>query len=336
MRRAVAIGILSVILVGTSAVSPAVACGCGGVVGPPESAVSVSNERAIIHWDGKRETIELMVDMASDSDSAAMIVPTPLPAEVSQGDARTFELLESVIVPTKRVETDWWGLGYLLPDPPMAEPDRFTRVRVGPLEATTIAASDRAGLDTWLAANGFEISESLAEGLAGYAEVGWSLTAIKLTSEEALEGHVDPIRLSFNTERLVYPMQLARTETTPQSVRLYVFDKQRTGVSKANSPTLDLNASVNVLWAGEPEDRRLLELGAYLTVFDIHYDDPAKQATGDIGVIYSQSENDVRPETVHYRMITLLGFPLGTLIVVWAVLGLTLTLGHLVGRRRAR
>jgi hypothetical protein len=340
MRRAVATGVLGAVLVGlltfASAAAPAAACGCGGVVGPPDSAVSVSNERAIIHWDGGKETIELMVDMASDSNTAGIIIPTPFVPEVSAGDARTFELIESSIVPTTHIETDWWGLGYLMPDPVETVADTFTRVRVGPLEATTIAAEDTASLDTWLAVNNFEISPDLAKSLSGYAELGWSLTAIKLTNETGLGGHIDPIRLSFETDRLVYPMRLAKSEKTPQSVRLYVFDKQRTGVSKANSPTVSLDADVTVAWSGATEDQRLLALGSYLTVFDIRYDDPPKQATSDIGVVYSLSESDVRPKTVHYRMITLLGIPVGTLIVLWTALGLTLALGHVVGRRRAR
>jgi hypothetical protein len=336
MRHAVAIGILSAILVGTAGASPAFACGCGGVVGPPDSDVSVSNERAILHWEDGKETMEIMVDMDSDQPTAGLIIPTPSPAAVSQGDARTFELIESTIVPGARIETDWWGLGYLMPDPVEVTADEFSRVRVGPLEATTIAASDTASLDTWLAANKFEITPKLVKSLAGYAEAGWSLTAIRLSNENGLTGHVDPIRLSFTTERLVYPMQLAQNETTPQSVRLYVFDKQRTGISKANSPTIDLDAEIAIAWSGKPEDRRLLDLGAYLTVFDIRYDDPPEQAKNDIGVIYSLSEEDVRPETVHYRMITLLGFPVGTLIVFWTAIGLILALGHFVGRRRAR
>ena len=336
MRRAVAIGVLTAVLVGTAGVGPAVACGCGGVVSPDDTTVSVSNERAILHWDGGRETIELMVDMDSDSDTAGIIVPTPFAATVSAGDARTFELIENTIVPDQRVETDWWGLGYLIPETVPVTADSFNRVQVGPLEATTMAATDSASRDTWLAANKFVLTPELATALATYAELGWSLTAIKLTNESSLDGHIDPIRLSFETERLVYPMQLAQTETTPQDVRLYVFDKQRTGISKATSPTIDIDGNVTVAWSGEPEDRRLLALGAYLTVFDIHYDDPPKQARSDIGIVYSLSDKDVRPETVHYRMITLLGFPVGTLIVFWTTLGLALALGHVVGRRRAR
>lgn len=340
MRRAVSIGVLGAVLVGLltfgAGAAPAFACGCGGVVGPPDTAISVSNERAIIHWEDGKETIQMMLDMDSDATRAGMIIPTPFPATVTAGDARTFDLVESTIQPTARVETDWWGLGYLVQRPDEAAASAVSRVQVGPLEATTLLATDSESLETWLTDNDLEISPRVVEALAGYAELGWSITAVTLSNEDGLSGHVDPIRISFESERLVYPMRLAQAETTAQSVRLYVFDKRRTNVSKATSPTIDLDAEVTVAWSGEPEDRRLRALGEYLTVFDVRYDDPPKQATGDIGVIYSLSERDVQPETVHYRMITLLGVPVGTLIVLWTTLGLVLTLGHFVGRRRAR
>ena len=336
MRRLVAIAILSALFVGTAAAAPAFACGCGAVIGPTDSPVAASNERAIVHWDGTRETIDLLLDVESEALSVGMIIPTPLPALVSEGDIRLFDLVDDVAEPRQRVETDWWGLGYLLPDEPPEPVVVLDRVVVGPIETTTIAATDTAGLDTWLANNGFAVSAEKTKAFANYIERGWTFTVLRLTGEEAVDGTLDPIRLTFDTNRLVYPTRLAAAETTPQSMRIYVFDKQRVTVAKAHAPTVDIDGTVDVVWAGEVLDSRLAVLGDYLTVFDIRYDDPKKQVTSDLGFVYSVSEADVKPETVHYRMVTLLGIPVGTLIVGWTILGLAVATGHFVGRRRAR
>ena len=336
MRRLVAIVMLSAVFATVGAATPAFACGCGIVAGPPEQPVAASNERAIVHWDGTKETIDLLLDLNSESLSAGMIIPTPLPALVAPGDARLFDLVEATSAPTNRVETDWWGLGYLLPDPPTADVVVLDRVVVGPIETTTLAATDSAGLNTWLANNGFIVPESKIKALANYIERGWSLTLLRLAGEEPLDGTIEPIRLTFETNRLVYPTRLAGAETTPQSMRLYVFDKQRLTVAKAHSPTSDIDGSVSVAWAGPMLDSRLTALGDYMTVFDIRYDDPKEQVTSDLTFVYSIVEADVRPQTVHYRMITLLGFPIGTLIVGWVLLGTVIVTGHFVGRRRAR
>lgn len=336
MRRLMAIAILSALFVTTAAAAPALACGCGSVVGTEESPATASHERAIIHWDGDRETIELSLDIDSDGSTVGMIIPTPLPAVVNPGDARLFTLLEDTIQPLRRVETDWWGLGYLRPEAPVEEVTVLDRVQVGPYESLSLAASDSAGLTTWLAVNGFTITPETQKALNAYVELGWTFTAVRLTSEQVINGHVDPIRLSFDTPRLVYPMRLARAETTPQSLRLFVLDKQRVNVSKATSPTVEINGDATIVWAGEMTDARLATLGRYLTVFDIRYDDPGKQVTSDLGFVYSTNDQDVRAETVDYKMITLLGIPVGTLLVGWTLLGAGLVTAHVVGRRRAR
>ena len=336
MRRLVAIAMLSALFVTVGAASPAFACGCGVVVGPPEQPVAATNERAIVHWDGTKETIDLQFDLDSEALAAGMIIPTPLPALVSEGDARLFELAAGMAAPTDRVETDWWGLGYLHPEPEPEEVVVIDRVVVGPIETTTLAATDTGGLDTWLANNGFAVPEAKIKALSAYIERGWSFTVMRLTGEDALDGTIDPIRLTFETPRLVYPTRLAGAETTPQSLRLYVFDKQRVSVAKAHSPTTEIDGSVTVVWAGKPLDSRLAALGDYVTVFDIRYDNPKAQATSDLTFVYSMSTTDVKPETVHYRMITLLGIPVGTLLVAWTILGLAIITGHFVGRRRAR
>jgi hypothetical protein len=336
MRRLVAIGVLSALFLATAAASPALACGCGVVVAPDGSSVEASNERALVYWDGKKESIDLLLDVESDGLSLGMIIPTPLPALVSEGDPRLFDLVENTVEPTSRVETDYWGLGYLLPDVPVADVVVKNRVVIGDIETRTIEATDPNGLTTWLAANGYSITEAVSKSLANYVERGWSFTVFRMVGEGPISGELDPIRLTFDTPLLVYPARIAATESSPQSLRVYVFDKQRVSVAKAHAPTIDIEADVTVAWAGELVDERLTDLGPYLTVFDIRYNDPKEQATSDLGFVYSVSDSNVQPEIVHYRMVTLLGIPVGTLIVTWVLIGLVLTTGHFVGRRRAR
>ena len=210
------------------------------------------------------------------------------------------------------------------------------RVQIGELEATTLASGDTVGLAAWLASNEFEISGDLTKSLAAYVELGWSFTAVKLAAGAPLGGRLDPVRLTFATDRLVYPMRLAKLDPGPRNVRVYVFDSKRTGLVQAGAPTRELDADVSVLWAGETSDPRLTVLGSYLTVSDVHYELSEEQATSDIGVAQSVNQSDVKPEIVRYRTVTLLGFPVGSLVVLWLAIGIGIVTAHLVGRRRAR
>jgi len=340
MRRLVVMGVVSSALAASlvlaTAATPALACGCGAIVAPPDTRVSTSDERVILSWNGARESMELSFDVSSTSLAAGLIIPTPTPATVEAGDARTFDLIENLVTPEERFETDIWGLGYLMPENEPAMVTVLDRIELGALEATSLASTDSAGLAAWLATNEFEITDELTEALSSYVELGWSFTAVRLTAGAPLSGRLDPVRLSFATDRLVYPMRLAQLDPGQRHVRVYVFDSQRAALTQASAPTRELDADVSVLWAGEPRDARLSALGSYLTVLDVHYEKPDEQATSDIGVVQSSNQSRIKPEVVRYRMITLLGFPVGTLVVLWFAIGFGLVAGHLIGRRRAR
>ena len=340
MRRSVVMGSVSsalalslVLLTGATA---AFACGCGAIVGPPDAGFTVSNESVILSWNGEQESMEFGFDVLSTSLVAGLIIPTPTPATVEVGDSRTFDLIENLVIPTQRYETDLWGLGYLAPAVAPTQVTVLDRVRLGELEATALASSDTAGLAAWLATNEFEMSADLMTALEAYVELGWSFTALKLSADAALNGRVDPVRLTFATDRLVYPMRLAKVDPGPRHVRVYIFDSERSALAQAGAPTREIDAEVSVFWAGETSDSRLTVLGSYLTVIDVHYELASKQATSDFGVVASIDQSDVKPEIVEYRMITLLGVPVGTLVVLWLAAGFGLATAHLVGRRRAR
>ncbi len=337
--RATALAVISLLALGALVIAPAppaFACGCGAVVGPDGSTATTSREQAIISWNGEEETMEIAFDLNSGLSDAGLLIPTPTHPVVSAGDARVFALIDDTIAPTITDQTDWWGLGYVFPPPSEPATRVIKRLEIGPIEAVTLEATDTASLALWLNDNGYVLTKGMTDSLQSYIALGWSFTAIKLTGEHALNGSVDPIRLTFETSRAVYPMRFGSTDAGPTQLRLYVFDDARDQVTQANSPTVDIKADVEVLWAGKVADSRLLAFGSYLTAFDIRYHVPAEDITSDLGFVADNTTSDVKPQLTRYRMVTLLGVPVATLVVGWALLGLALLTGHFVGRRRAR
>ena len=327
----------AVVLTLGSTPTAANACGCGGLLPLPETTVQSSNEKAIIWWDGETETIDLTFDVTSDAATAGLLIPTPSPATLSSGDLRTFALAEATVLPRVTVQTDWWGLDHITPDPERVEKDTIETVDLAAFDPQVIDAADTTAVSAWLAAGGYVVSEDLEGALRTYANFGWSFTAIRLNAQEAIDGHIPPIRLTFATTSLVYPMRLAQHEPAPQQVRVYVFDEHRNDVVQSSAPTLNLGGSVETLYAGEVQDTRLRALGPYLSAFDITYDNPEEQVTSDIGFYESVgAKGDYLPVTTEYRTVTLLGVPVGTLVVGWLLLGGLIAFAHFRGRRRAR
>ena len=94
-----------------------------------------------------------------------------------------------------------------------APPSCSIRCSSGRCEATTLEAVDATGLTEWLDTNGYAIRDEIAALLDEYVEKGWYFVALKLTSDVPLDGGLDPIRFTFDSDELVYPMALSKAAT---------------------------------------------------------------------------------------------------------------------------
>ena len=342
LRRAAALAAATALLVGLQVAAPAAACACGGAAPPIDGGeVSVDREVAMVRWDGGLEEIVMQLALTADTGNTGLVVPTPNPATVTLAEPELFDQLVAAIAPKVVVEYDWWG-GFGVgstggaPDGAGA-PVILSQVQLGPIEATTLAADDTAGLQLWLDENGYALPEPVSAQLAPYVEEGWSFVALKLTSDEAFDGELDPIRFTFESDELVYPMRMSAAATTEQTVRLYVLDEHRVDVTDGDGGALAVTPFV--VWAGPVEDPDLVELGAYLTAIELSFYDPASQITSDLHLAQSDSDETVIPTRTETEIVQVAGIPVGWLIVVLAVLIVIVgivVLGVVLGRRATR
>ena len=330
--RFVAVVPVVAILLGFQIAAPAAACACGAPAPRPGEDVIVDKEHAIVSWDGNQERIELLLDMLTDADDVGLIFPTPSPATVTAGDRDTFLELEEAIQPKQVVVDDWWAGDQGDGAAGGAPPDVLDQVQLGPVEATTLAASDAEGLTEWLDANGYAIRDEIAEGLQDYVERAWYFVALKLTSDAPLEGGLDPIRFTFDSDELVYPMDLSRHATTTQKARLYVFQDHRARIAGLDDPTPVLPGEQTV-WAG-PTPNGLDDLGSYLTVVDLTFESPATQIPGDLLVVQAGDDEPLQPAYTVTRPVTVFGIPFGVAVILGAAAGIVVlfALGTLIAR----
>jgi hypothetical protein len=104
------------------------------------------------------------------------------------------------------------------------------RQRLGPFDVTRLAANDPTALANWLRDNGFPHPDGLDDILAPYVADNWEIVAVQLVPAEAdgsLTGALQPLRLSFNSDQVVYPMRLSRSATMSQYIDLYVLADHR-------------------------------------------------------------------------------------------------------------
>lgn len=222
---------------------------------------TIADERALIAWDGTTEDILMSLSVMGSSDRAAWVMPVPSAAEVTLGDTAAFEELGKLTAPRIEYRDSWW------PTIPWliwagAEPETvgapggvvnvLGRQRLGPFDVTRLAANDPTALADWLRDNGFPHPDGLDENLAPYVEDGWEIVAVQLVPAEAggsLSGALQPLRLSFASDTVVYPMRLSRSATVPQYIDLYVLADHRMDPSAvpvpADKPTLEFAGHID-------------------------------------------------------------------------------------------
>lgn len=275
--RIAAATVLAAGFLGYGAVGPATACACGGIVSSDLDA-RVTGEQALIAMNGGTETIVMRLDVHSVASRAALIVPTPAPATASQADAAVFPQLERLTAPrveaNRNARTDLDAVA----SAPGGVPTVLARVQLGPLEATTLAGGDLAGVRQWLYRNGYVMRPEVTAQLDPYLRQGWSFVAMRLTGAEPLRGQLDPVRLDFASDRFVYPMRMSAAAKDTQRVVTYTLSEhrmQRTDNDAAHQAVaVDYAGPV----AGRATDPTLIELSAhnpYLTRISTTIDDPA-------------------------------------------------------------
>ena len=291
--------------------SPAWACGCGAYV-PDNPGSSVADERALIAWDGTTEDILMSLSVTGSSDKAAWVMPVPSAARITLGATEVFEELAKLTAPRIEYRDSWWptvpwlvwaGSASDTAGAPSGAVSVLDRQRLGPFDVTRLAADDPTALAKWLSSNGFPHPAGLDANLAPYVADGWEIVAVQLVPAESggsLTGSLQPLRLSFASDTVVYPMRLSRSATMSQYIDLYVLAQHRMDPSAVpvpgDKPTLEFAGQIDR--GASPALADYVDDAAFLTRWRNTIWDPAA-IEGDY--IFEQASSDTPFQQVIYR-----------------------------------
>ena len=337
--------------VGLAAMPAAQACGCGGFVASDGEDIAASAEYAVLSWDGEQERVLLSMDALATSSDAALLIPTPTPADVALAETSVFTELETLTAPEEIVDYQWWpDLGFGAGDAGGAAPggpsgvDVLQTLHLGDLEVSVLAASDADELADWLDSHEYVMRDDLADALMPYVSEGWYYLAIRLTTDaDSLSGALQPLDMTFASDQLIYPMRLSTAAVESQFVRTYVFSDHRAERTDETA----VNGDVSLWFAGEVSPTRvtsdaLVSIATerpYLTVLDQYFSEPGTQIVSDFTFGRAPSDTSYRQVNHEVRMREVLGVPAGpalTFIGMVVVLIAILTVSGLARRRRRR
>ena len=278
-------GVLAVGFV-AAGVTPAWACACGGYLPDAESRARAYGENALVEHDAGTEKITLSMAINGSSKKAAWIMPVPAAAEVELGETGLFYRLDMLTRPKTVIRKTYWpfrdlGIMGSRGDYAGAAPGAGSGVNVrqqmvlGPFQVARIGGSSGSAVTDWLRTNGYVVPATLAANLTPYLTEKWEIVAVKLAPRqdgESLSGATPPLRLTFASDRIVYPMRLSKGATTTQTVTVYVAAAHRVDATKLP----DADVKPELLYAGRVEDDSLMRPADYLTAYTVTYRDPSR------------------------------------------------------------
>lgn len=223
--------LLTVLVVGI-ALRPAASLEACGAYIPREGAAGMARERGLVLWDGRTERVLMELTVTGEAGEAAWIFPAPSPAVVELGDSVLLDELEALTAPRVVVERRW-TFGPASGAAPEAAGQGvavLSQQTLGPFEVATLAATEARALRDWLSENGYTFPPGLDAVLAPYVAQGWYYVAARLTPAgqgESLDGQLDPLWITFETEEIVYTMRPAAMAPEPFPLTLYVIADHR-------------------------------------------------------------------------------------------------------------
>ncbi|MDO9407074.1 DUF2330 domain-containing protein [Patulibacter sp.] len=272
--------VLAVLVLAASAVlavaRPAGACACGIAYGS-----KVGTERALLSLQDGREEIVLGLDLAAPDETSssaarrpAVLLPTPSTPTVTplaEDQATVFSALELATRPVRTPAGDD-GDGAVAAAP-RSGVSVLSRERIGGYDVTRLRAGDAGELRAWLNRGGYATPAAAEPILADYVRRDWAFVAIRLADPvRGEQSTLSPLRISFASERLVYPLRLSSVSERPVDVQLYVAGEHRVLATGFNT---FYAGTVAALDPALPAAVRRVVRGRYLTRLGIASDDPA-------------------------------------------------------------
>jgi Uncharacterized protein conserved in bacteria (DUF2330) len=189
----------------------------GMLVPPPDYMIYETEQKAAIFYDQGIEHLVIQIAFQGNAENFAWIVPTPAQPKIEKSSDSLFLKLDQLTRP--EIE-------------PMLERDAFSGSAQNSKEAgikiletkkidyydiTVLEAKDKDSLYKWLNDNGYQFPEEGRYVADEYIQKGWTFTAVKINNErlsdsvekQLASGHAIPLKLSFKTDQVVYPMKIS-------------------------------------------------------------------------------------------------------------------------------
>ena len=253
--------ILTILLTWLLLIPSTTALADGGFFNDIGQDIYQPSQKAVIFFADGREDLILSVRYEGNADEFAWVIPVPARPSVEVADPELFwELADLTRV---HVVSGSKGLSPGMVSLEGPGVDVLEEKIVGPYDVAILSAGDPAALVDWLNSNGYSFPEASEEIIEEYIRKGWFFVASRINiGEEAsglAKGTIEPLILSFESDRIVYPLRITSVSSDVCEVLLYVFTKQ--AVVPEEYQFLTLNTAEQVAYFERADNVFYIETG---------------------------------------------------------------------------
>lgn len=204
-------------------------------------------QKAIIVYDAGTEDLILQVKYEGPANEFGWLIPAPsLPTvqdgsmkcfyELSQFTQQKFERWTPVgrtrgILDTMSLNSASAGIAQ------SPQPVKVVEIKtIGSYKIAVLSTTDSDALEKWLDENHFYFPATKSDVIEDYVRQHWYFIAVKInlgsawgslfspsTSEKLAAGELNPLQISFASERCIFPLKISSGNGKPSEVQLYVL-----------------------------------------------------------------------------------------------------------------
>ena len=193
----------------------------GGFIPPNlEKDVFQPHQKAVILYRDGTEDLIIKTTYVGDLDDFAWVIPVPAVPTIDE-QSQDLDFIFS--------DLSTLTFSDVFNEPPVGEGYRDVDVveeaDVGIYQVTVLSSSTPESLVTWLTDHGYVLPAEAKPVVSYYVTRGWYFVAARVQPEgERQYGRLHPIRLTFQSDEIIYPMRLTSVSAADDlEVLTYVF-----------------------------------------------------------------------------------------------------------------
>lgn len=203
--------------------------------------INEPTQKAIIVYDRGQEDLILQVKYEGPVDQFGWLIPVPNLPTVTKGSMKCFYELsqytqQRFFEPGAVMMAATASLGDHSSPPPPPPVKVVETKTVGAYDIAVLSTKDSGALKKWLDDNHYDISPDKSDVIDSYVKRQWHFVAVKInlgssfrllsTSKKLASGELNPLQISFASDRCVFPLKISSINGKPSEVSLYVLSPE--------------------------------------------------------------------------------------------------------------